>query len=161
MKKLKIYLDTSAIGYLDERTSPKEMSDMLTLWDKIKGNEYDAVISEVTLNEINDNKNLEKKEVLIRFLSEIPYVTTLIDTEVERIAELVKINGLLTSDKHRNDRLHIGCAIVCGCDVLVSLNFKHLVNVKTIKGVRGIANLGGYGHLEIVPPNMLIQEGDD
>jgi hypothetical protein len=32
MKKLKIYFDTSAIGYLDEHESPKEMLEMQQLW---------------------------------------------------------------------------------------------------------------------------------
>jgi predicted nucleic acid-binding protein len=161
MKKLKIYLDTSAIGYLDEQTSPKEMEDMLALWDKIKQGSYDVVISRVALNELRDNKNLEKVKILVGFLSEISYETIEVNDEIDRIADLVKNNGLLVSDKHRNDRLHIGCAVVYGCDILVSLNFKHLVNVRTIKGVRGIAGLGGYGHIDIVPPNMLIQEGDE
>ena len=161
MKKLKIYLDTSAIGYLDEQTSLKEMNDMLALWDKIKLHEYDVALSEITLIEINGNKNLEKVKTLVRFLSEIPYDTLEVNEEVNRIAALVKSNGLLTSDKHQNDRLHIGCAVVYGCDILVSLNFKHLVNVKTIKGVRGIASLGGYGNIDIVPPTMLIEEGDE
>ena len=161
MKKLKIYLDTSAIGYLDETTSPKEMNDMLSLWDKIKQNEYDVVLSEITLIEINANKNPEKVKTLARFLSESSYDTFEVNDEVKRIADLVKNNGLLASDKHQNDRLHIGCAVVSGCDILVSLNFKHLVNVKTIKGVRGIASLGGYGNIDIVPPSMLIEEGDE
>ena len=65
------------------------------------------------------------------------------------------------SDKHHNDRLHIGCAIVNGCDILISLNFKHLVNVRTARGIRAIASLGGYNSIEIAPPSMLIQEGDD
>ena len=161
LKKLKIYIDTSAIGYLDEQTSPKEMADMLALWDKIKQSTYDAVISDVVLNELRDNKNLEKVKVLFGFLSEISYDTVEVNDEIERIADLVKRNDLLVSDKHRNDRLHIGCAVVGGCDILVSLNFKHLVNVRTVKGVRGIAGLGGYGYMDIVPPKMLIEEEGD
>jgi predicted nucleic acid-binding protein len=158
VEKLKIYLDTSAIGYLDERTSPTEMNDMLVLWGRIKRGDYDVVISQIALNEIRDNKNAEKVKTLVVFLSEISYATIEVDDEIERIAAQVQSNGLLVSDKHRNDRLHIGCAIASGCDVLVSLNFKHLVNVKTVKGVREIASLGGYRHIDIVPPNMLIQE---
>jgi hypothetical protein len=57
--------------------------------------------------------------------------------------------------------LHIGCAVAANCEVIVSLNFKHLVNVKTITGVRKIANLEGYSNIDIVPPAMLVQEGDD
>jgi predicted nucleic acid-binding protein len=79
-----------------------------------------------------------------------------VNDEVRRIAELVKSNGLLVADKHHNDRLHIGCAVVYGCDLLVSLNFKDLANIKTNKGVRAITNLSWYGNIEIVPPAMIL-----
>lgn len=73
MKKLKIYLDASAIGYLDEQSSPKDMSDMLSLWEHIKQSKYDVALSEVTLNEIHANKNAIKVNTLVRLLSEISY----------------------------------------------------------------------------------------
>jgi len=161
MKKQKLYIDTSAVAYLDEQTSPKEMKDMLILWDKIKQGGYDVILSEITLAEIYDNLNLEKVKYLAKYLSEIIFDTVRVNDEVRKIADLVKNNGMLVSDKHQNDRLHIGCAVVYGCDILVSLNFKHLVNVRTIKGVRGIASLGGYSSIDILPPAMLIEEGDD
>ena len=55
MKKLKLYLDASAIGYLDEQTSPVEMNDMLLLWEAIKEEKYEVALSEITLDEINAN----------------------------------------------------------------------------------------------------------
>jgi len=159
MKKLKIYLDTSAVGYLDETTSPKEMNDMQTLWEHIKQGKYDVCLSEVTLNEIHTNKNTVKVNKLVQYLSQISFDTIEVNEEINRVAALVKSNNLLISDKHQNDRLHIGCAVVSGCDVLVSFNFKHLVNVRIIRGVRGIASLSGYGNIDIMPPEMLIEEG--
>ena len=160
MKKLKIYLDTSAIGYLDEQTSPKEMDDMQRLWKLIKQDVYDAAISQVVYDEITNNKNTEKADILLSYLSEIDYEMVGITKEANKISDLVASNGVL-DEKHKNDRLHIGCAVASNCDIIVSLNFKHLVNVKTIKGVRGIANLEGYSNIDIVPPTMLIQEGDN
>ena len=156
MKKIKIYLETSAIGYLDEQTSPKEMDEMKQLWDLIKQGKYDAVISEVTFDEIGKNNNLEKVEVLLNFIAEISYMRTEINDDVTRIADMVKHNGLITSDKHSNDRLHIGCAIDSECDIVVSMNFKHLVNVNTIRGVRAISILQCNRNIDIVSPASLI-----
>ena len=161
VKKLKLYLDASAIGYLDEQTSPNEMNDMLALWTEIQQGRYSVILSEVTLNELNANKNRKKVNILINYLADISYNIVKVDLEIERIAELVKTNGLLLSDKKRNDRLHIGCAIVSGCDILVSYNFKDLANVMTIKGVRGVSSISGYGNIDIVPAAMLIGKGDD
>ena len=97
---------------------------------------------------------------LSHYLSEISYNEILVNDEVNKIADLIKSNELLISAKHQNDRLHIGCAIVAGCDILVSYNFKHLVNVKTIKGVRGVASLSGYNSIDIMTPAMFAEEGD-
>jgi predicted nucleic acid-binding protein len=160
MRKLKIYLDTSAIGYLDEQTSPSEMSDMLALWKEIEEGKFDVVISDVTLAELTDNRNNAKVEMQMRFLAAIEYDIVRVSDEVLNIASLVKSTGILVSDRHQNDRLHIGCAVVSGCDVLVSSNFKNLANIRTIKGVRGISILSGYGNvnMDIVPAAMLIEE---
>ena len=163
MKKLKIYLDTSAIGYLDENEEKyiKDKEAMLVLWNKIKNNEFDAVISELTLDELSANQNADKLKILLEYLAQIEYHIAETGNIAERISELVKINGMLVSDKHKNDRLHIGTAIENNCDVIVSMNFKHLVNVATIRGVRAISNLEGYGNIYIIQPIAMVAEEVD
>jgi len=84
-----------------------------------------------------------------------------LNEQAEHIADLVKQSGLLTPDKQENDRLHIGCAVISESDVLVSLNFKHLVNVRTINRVREITIAEGYKNILIMPPVMLIDRGDE
>ena len=158
MKKLKIYIDTSAIGYLDEHESPNDMKAMLALWENIRNSKYDVIISELTFRELNDNKNTEKLNTLLGYIAQIEYETIGITAEAEHIANLVRKSELLISDKNQNDRLHIGCAFVAGCDVIVSMNFKHLVNVKTIRGVRAISNIEGYKNIDIIQPAALVEE---
>ena len=50
--------------------------------------------------------------------------------------------------------------IDAGCDIITSWNFKHIVNVKTVRGVKTITTLEGYKDLLIYPPSVLL-EGDD
>ena len=159
MKKFKIYLDTSAIGYLSEQTSPKEMGEMHQLWDAIKHGEYNVVISPVVIDELMANSNVEKRNELLNYLSQIEYDIASINEEISAIAKLIIQNGILT-EKSYNDCLHIALAISSGCDCLVSFNFKHLVNIRTMKGVRAISNLQGYGNIDIVSAITLIQKGD-
>ena len=68
---------------------------------------------------------------------------------------------MLISDKHKNDRLHIGTAIENNCDIIVSMNFKHLVNVATIRGIRAVSNLEGYGNIDIIQPLAMVAEEID
>ena len=73
---------------------------------------------------------------------------------------MVKQSGLITSEKQLNDRRHIGGALVSRADVLVSTNYKDLVNVRTVMGIKKIAIVEGYGFIEIFPPTMVIKEGE-
>jgi len=45
--------------------------------------------------------------------------------------------------------------------MLISWNFKHLVNVKTITGVKGVNALAGYREMPIYTPTMLVSGGID
>ena len=159
LKKLRIYLDTSFIGYLYQPTMPKEESETHELFEKIKQGEYEVYISDVVLREITKTGDTKVRDKLLGFLNEMEYNIATITPEVMEIAALVKTVGLLT-EKSNDDCLHIGCAVTNNCDVMVSWNFKHLANVRTIDGVRAISNLKGYRNTNIVPPVMLLEKGD-
>ena len=79
--------------------------------------------------------------------------------EIEEIAEILKKSGLIPEAKQLNDRRHIGGTLVSRADILVSANYKHLLNIKTIMGVKKVALVEGYGFVEIYPPSVLIDKG--
>ena len=160
MKKLKIYLDTSIIGYLYQETQPEKMSETQKLWKQIKNGVYEVVISDLLLVELSNNPNEAIRNKLLRFLTEIEYKIVGITSETERLAVCIISQGILTQ-KNYGDCLHIATALINDCNLLVSWNFKHLVNIRTINGVRAISSLEGYRSIDIVPPTFLIQEGDD
>jgi hypothetical protein len=58
--------------------------------------------------------------------------------------------------KSFDDCQHMAAAIISGCDVIVSWNFKHIVNHKTMMGVKAVTALEGYGGLLIYTPSILI-----
>ena len=41
-------------------------------------------------------------------------------------------------------------------DCIVSFSFKHIVNIKTIRGVRAITHLEGYKDIDIMNPSVLL-----
>ena len=63
--------------------------------------------------------------------------------------------------KSFDDCRHIAAAILAGCDIIVSWNFKHIVNVKTIRGIKVVTTLEGYKDLLIYPPSVLLEEDYD
>lgn len=158
MKKLKIYLDTSVISHLDQPEKKSECKASKLLWDDIKKGKYDVYTSDVAFAELNKCTE-EKRTILAGYLNEIEYTHISINDEIEQVADKIIKLGIL-KPAQRDDCYHIASGVVSECKYIVSLNFKHLVNVKTVDGVRAITNLYGYNNIDIIPPNMLV-EGDD
>jgi len=53
------------------------------------------------------------------------------------------------------DCQHIAMATLCNADVLVSWNFKHIVNLDRIRGYNGINHQSGYKMIEIRTPKEI------
>lgn len=83
-----------------------------------------------------------------------------IDSEISDLATKY-INFDILTDKHFEDALHIAAPSVRKCDVLASWNFKHIVKVKTILGANGINHAEGYGDVQLLSLDALIEEGDE
>jgi predicted nucleic acid-binding protein len=158
MRRLRLYLDTSTISHLFTVDAPEKMEETNRLWtDMIKG-KYDVFISPVVINEIKkcteprQSMMLEKTEQLkLHILKETDEIFALAD-------EYIK--GGVLGKKSRDDCLHIAYAVIYNCDIIVSWNFRHLVNFKTINKVKIINAINMYKEIAIVSPTMLV-EGDD
>jgi len=155
MHKFKIYLDTSVISHLNQLDVPDKMDDTLALWEDIKQGMHDVYVSNVALDEIAEN-NERKRIILLRYLAEIDYTLVSVNDEIRAYANKIVDDGILTK-KHYDDCLHIGCAVVNQCHIILSWNFRHMVKVKTVNGVRSINAMLGYHGIDIFSPNMLIE----
>jgi predicted nucleic acid-binding protein len=159
MKKLKIYLDTTIISYLDQKEKPERMAETHRLWEKIKIGEFEVVISDIDIAEINGCSET-KRSKLYEYLSRINF--TLINSDeraIEIATKMVDLNVL--KQKSFLDCQHIANAIVSGCDAIVSWNFRHIVNHKTMMGVKAVTALEGYTDLLIYAPTVLIEGEED
>ncbi len=58
------------------------------------------------------------------------------------------------------DCLHIALATINQADLLVSWNFKHIVNIERIRGYNSINIKNGYKQLEIRSPRDLMNYGN-
>lgn len=155
MSKLKVYLDTSVISHLLQEDVPEKMADTRQLWEMFKAGKYDVYLSTVTLEEIADCPEPNRSE-LRKYLEQIKYTILKITDEVEAVAYKIVEMGVLTQ-KSYDDCQHIAAAVVEECNCIVSWNFKHMVKIKTINGVRAIANLSGYKPIDILSPTVLLE----
>ncbi len=149
------YLDTSVISHLLQEDVPEKMADTRKLWDMFKDGKYDVYLSTVTLEEIADCPE-PKRSKMYDYLEQINYTPIKITDDVSDIAQQIIDMGILTR-KSYDDCQHIAAAVVNACDCIISWNFKHIVNIKTIRGVRAITNLEGYKPIEILNPSVLLE----
>jgi hypothetical protein len=61
----------------------------------------------------------------------------------------------------REDCIHIALATIFRADVLVSWNFKHIVNLSRIRGYNSVNLKTGYPNIEIRSPLELIEYEDN
>jgi len=145
-KKISLYPDTSIFGgYYDDVF----MLDTRLLFGKIKDGKYDVFVSSLTQTELKNAPGDVKK-----LLNRIEWRPLTITPECEFLAdEYIKENVVGTTS--RDDCVHIATATINNIDILVSWNFKHIVNVERIRGYNSVNMKHGYKRLDIHSPKEM------
>ena len=158
MRKLRIYLDTSVISHLFAEDAPEKMNETLLFWENVKQGKYETYISNAVIEELNRNKE-PKLSILYNYMAEIQVHPLEETKEVLQLVDIYETNNLLPKKSHF-DRLHIAYAVTSGCDLLLSWNFSHLANIDTVNKVKSVNAINNYKEMLIVPPTMLLGEGE-
>ena len=153
--KQRIYTDTSVIGgCFDE-----EFADASTqLLNAFKTGEAIIVVSDLTLLELQDAPSRVRAA-----LEEVPLVhreDVELTEEAATLAERYIVAGVVVETK-RVDAQHIALATISRVDVLVSWNFKHIVNLQRIQGYNSVNLRWGYPLLEIRTPEEVVNYEED
>jgi len=148
--KQKYYIDTSVFGgYFDEEF---EIITKL-LFDAILKENVRILYSELTENEL-ETAPQKVKDFIIglpkAFIEFIEITPEAIDLADKYIAE--KVVGKTS----RDDCIHIALATINRADVLISWNFKHIVNYRRIRGYNSVNLKFGYPMIEIRSPQEMI-----
>lgn len=158
MRKLKLYLDTSTISHLFANDTPEKMAETKLLWKGFISGKYKVFISQVVIDEIK-NCPEPKQSNMIEQLSLINFEILAETEEVKNLA-LEYIKGGVLKAKSIADCRHIAHAVVYNCDAIISWNFEHLVNIKTINKVKVVNAVHHYGEMKILPPTMFLEMED-
>lgn len=143
MKRVYIYVDASVIGGCED----SEFAEIsLSLWRLFIKGIFVQVLSEHTLRELSG-----APEAVRAHLLDIPVAHQIIlaDTpEADALAEAYLAHGIVGPGS-RSDALHVALATVAHVDVLVSWNFRHIVNLDRIRLFNAVNLEQGYGLIEI------------
>jgi predicted nucleic acid-binding protein len=153
--KLRIYIDTSVVGgYFDEEFK----EDTIKLFERLENNEILFVISDLLDLELL-NAPQHVRELLLNY-SANKFERIELTQEATMLANTY-INEKVVGKASITDCRHIALATIYKVDVLVSWNFKHIVNLDRIKGYNSVNLRLGYMMLEIRSPKDLINYGND
>ena len=153
MKKLRIYIDTSVLGgYFDDEFNV----DTKLLFDEILRGEFKLVISDLTERELVNAP--ERVRTLLRDLTVDFEVIAVTQESIDLATDY--INEKVVGQTSMDDCIHIATATIHKLDLLISWNFKHIVNVIRIRGYNSINLKNGYSTLEIRSPKDLINYGN-
>ena len=150
--KLRVYTDTSVFGGCFD----DEFAEYSTLlFKQFKSGAKILTISDLTLRELQN----APKQVLEIYDSMPKEFTafTVLDDEAELLAKKY-IDEKAVSKKFFIDAQHIAIASINRVDVLVSWNFKHIVNLRRIQLYNATNLKYGYPLIEIRSPREVIDE---
>lgn len=147
---IKYYIDTSVFGgYFDtefEKITKK-------LFSKIDKEKIIILYSEMTESEL-----IAAPENIQSFVRGLPLEST---EYIEISEEAIQLADKYISEKivgktSRDDCIHIALATIHRADVLISWNFKHIVNLSKIRGYNSVNLKLGYPTIEIRSPKEMI-----
>lgn len=149
----RIYVDTSVFGGCED---VEFIDHSRRLVAAMANGEYAMVISEVTLRELARAPKLVQSH--LEAVPESLVEVLALDDEAEALAAEYIHDGVVSKNEAA-DALHIAIATVARVDIVVSWNFKHIVNLRRIHAFNAVNLRKGYPILEIRNPREVI--GDE
>lgn len=154
MVKTRIYIDTSVIGGCFDIEFEKDTKLFL---DRLENKEVIFILSDLFEFELL-NAPINVREILKNY-PENSFERVKLSEEAIILADLY-IKEKVVGKSCIEDCRHIAIATICKADVLVSWNFKHIVNLNKIRGYNSVNLKNGYSILEIRSPKELIKDGN-
>ncbi|GBR76251.1 putative PIN domain protein [Candidatus Termititenax persephonae] len=148
-KEIKVYIENSVIGgYFDKEFAEPTQK----LFELFRKNVYKPIISSHVIAELNNGAPEHVKENL----KTLHYAEVQVNDEMRVLTEKYMAENIV-SNNYYDDALHIAIATVLGVDVLVSWNFKHIVNLNKIRLFNAVNLKERYNVLEIRTPQEVLE----
>ena len=153
-KPIRSYGDTSIFGgVFDEEFSRFSRR----FFDYVKSGYIDLVVSSLVLQEIE--RALARVQGFFDAQSEL--IRTVDITEEALELRSASLRASILGERHRVDAFHVALATVHECRVIVSWNFRHIVNSQKIPLYNGVNLSAGYPPISIHSPAEVNYDDDE
>ncbi len=153
-RTMSVYADTSVFGgvFDDEFREPSQ-----AFVDAIAAGRFALVTSELVRQEIAG------APLVVRQLFDDMLPVADIATVTAEAIQLQQayLNAGIVSERFATDALHVALATVSGVSMIVSWNFRHIVNFQKIPKYNAVNKLHGYNDIAIYSPLEVIEHEDE
>jgi hypothetical protein len=153
VKAIEVYADTSVYGGVHDEEYGLASS---RFFDQVRTGRFLLVVSDVVRREIEQAPPIVRAtfDDLIAFMKLVA-----VDEQVLRLRDAYLKAGIV-SPKWADDAAHVAAATVSEADLIVSWNFKHIVQFERIRLYNAVNALNGFRSIEIRSPPEVIDEVD-
>lgn len=157
MAKLALYVDSSVVGGLIDEEPRTRKSVARAFFEQLEeGALFEAYMSQLVVDEVMRGPE-RLKNAFAELTGRVEFRVLGRSAESEELADNYVSKGVIPG-KQRNDALHLAAATVARLDVVVSWNFRHMVNVARIRGVNGVNLIAGYPQIDVRSPEEVLGE---
>ena len=151
----RLYFDTSVFGGVYDEEF-EEISNLL--FEKVRLGQIICVYSDLSETELQNAPQRVRQ-----YFADLPKERLQFVEVTEEAYELAQkyIDENVVGKTSTDDCKHIATATINKVDILVSWNFKHIVNVFRIRGYNSINLRLGYTQLDIRSPKEIVYNEDD
>ena len=159
MRKQKLYLETTLCNHFFDDDRGLAHESTVALFKEIAEGKYEAFTSDYVTDEL-ERAPAEKSNKMISLIEHYGITVLELSEEAERLADIYVEQGVMPL-KYRTDGVHIAIASINELDMIISLNFQHIVKRKTKIGTGSINVLNGYRTAEIFTPMEVVENEND
>ena len=152
-KSITVYADTSVFGGVFDQEFQNASS---AFFKAITPKKFQLVTSDVVAEEIQAGPD----KVQALFTECLP-LAKIAEVSIEALQlQQAYIDAEIITEKYATDALHVALATTNAVEIIVSWNFKHIVNFQKIPMYNAVNTLNGYGHVAIHSPLEVVEYED-
>ncbi len=155
MRPTRVYVDTSVFGGVndEEFAGPSRR-----FFEQVNNGHFILLISQLVLDELQPAPPAVKQ--VFETISKEYIERIEMNQETANLADAYLAAGVL-SQASRTDAMHVAMATVTRTSLVLSWNFKHIVNFKRIQQFNSVNLANGYGLIDIRSPLEVVYENED
>lgn len=151
MPKLSVYIETSVWSHAFADDAPESKAATLRFLDEAREDRYELFVSDVVLDEFA-RASEEMGRLLRELVSELSPTYLDFDEDAFSLSRKYIEHGIVPASKV-DDARHVAVAVINELDILLSWNYRHLVNVRRRELFHHISVMSGYYKpLQIITP---------